>query len=321
MPQRPKLRLPWKIRYQAIKQLIESPCHDKWSVLIKTALPAAANGIFILLTPTPEEVLEEYLHPKVGRRRGRFRGGGTRRRWDGRAAGWRRAFEKGCPDVDEVIAHRLPGREIFAGRTAHGLERAFWLGIDVLDRLLWRWLLYEIGEQGTIIWASNIMESRFCSRAYRSVLVWDIPHDLLSGSGAWYNPSLVSWISRHNMSVGYNGQCGPLVGAPMDGVIWFAKSLKAVPSGTPYWTRTWRGQVIQVQIKIGYADGSWVTHYGPEIRELGIREVTSSLVVNAENVRTMVLDTLQGTYVEQGDYHWEQNFRQERHSEGAILLS
>jgi len=275
----------------------------------------------MLLTPSLDEILEEYLHPKLGRRRGRFGRLGGRRRYDPRAGGIRRAFEGVVPDVDEMIAHRLPGREIFAGRTVHGLERWFWLGIDVLDRLLWWWLLFEIGDQGTIIWASNIMESRFCGRAWRSVLCWNLPHGVLSGSAAWGNPSLVTWVSRHNMSVGYNGQCGPLVGAPMGGVIWYAKSLKAVPSGTPYWTRTWRGQVVQVQIKIGYADGSWKTHYGPMIRELGIREVTSSLVVNAENVKTIVLDTLQGTYSEQGDYHWEQPFTQERRSQGAILLS
>lgn len=122
------------------------------------------------------------------------------------------------------------------------------------------------------------------------------------------------------MSVGLNGWCAPTVGAPMDGVIWVTKSVKATQTGSPYWSTLRRGTLCQVIVKVGHADGSWETIYGDEARGLGETELSSSVTVNAEGVKSIVIDGRFGGYFESAERHLEYQLDVDYGSDGAILL-
>lgn len=146
-----------------IVTLSQVTCEDRWSVMVTTALPALGKALYVLLVPSPDEILEEYLHPRTRRGQGKHPGKANTQRGRGRT-GLDRVLPRAIiPDIDSAIAQLIPGREIFAGRTAGGLEKWIWTGIDVIDRGLWYWLLLDIGENFVHYWASNIMESRFCT--------------------------------------------------------------------------------------------------------------------------------------------------------------
>lgn len=153
-----------------VGRLIESTCNDKWSVLLETAVPAAGSSLWMILTPSPEEIVENYLQPiptrstPKGRPRdtGRVRRGRTgRRRW------WR---PPRFPDLDQMIAQHIPGRDMFAGRKATNAERFFWFGVDVLDRISWYWLLIAAAENFVYEWSSGIIRSDYCSSPFDAEL-------------------------------------------------------------------------------------------------------------------------------------------------------
>ena len=159
---KPWARLPIGVSLNYIYKLYSAPCNDKWSLMVETGLPALWKELIVLLTPDPTEILQEYLHPKLGRRGPRFPLLRTRR---GEMPGTNRkyrVFGGGFPDVDEAIAHKLPGRDFFAGRTAGRLERWIWTGIDIADLVGFYWLLLGVTEDGLITWASNILHSTHC---------------------------------------------------------------------------------------------------------------------------------------------------------------
>lgn len=180
-----------------IRVLTESTCADKWDILIETALPAAGNALYMLIIPDPDEILENYLQPR-GRRgtakrakQGFGRRQGTR--W-GQLRWWQKI---GFPDVDQIIADILPGRDFFAGRQAGAPERWIWRGIDILDRGLWYWMLLDLSANFVVEWGSGIMESRFCTSPMGA---------LFSGFGSLATnfSSSPFWLDADDVVVGTN---------------------------------------------------------------------------------------------------------------------
>jgi hypothetical protein len=202
-----------------ITNLVESTCIGKWHVFIETAVPATGAALFLLIIPSPAEILEEYLHP--GPRRHGLKGRPKRNdRWkEGKTGKLRKALAKGIPDVDELIAERIPGRDIFKGRQAGSLERWVWFGIDILDRIGWYWLLFEAADTLITKWASGIMESRFCQELPNAMLVgeyqtdalsfwnagWPFPGDLDESVNLGWNDLGNGTVIRQNTSIGVSG--------------------------------------------------------------------------------------------------------------------
>jgi len=182
---KPRIELPLGTRLQIIKRAIFQPCSDKFSLLIETALPALGTAMWLLFTPSPGEILEEYLHPKLGRRGARFAALGGIRRLTAKANRYHRIFPGGIPDVDEAIANRLPGRAIFAGRQAGTLERWFWTGIDVKDKIGWWFLVYEVSNLGSLLWVSNILGAIRCHGVNAVAGAWDKKGCPASGPFPW----------------------------------------------------------------------------------------------------------------------------------------
>lgn len=146
----------------AIERIEEFDCGGQWWVYARTALPAVGAAIWLLLTPSPEEVLENYLNPKNGRG-GSRRGRRARRRWRAGGSGRRRLyFGNLIPDIDEEIARRIPGGRLVRGRRVGPGEWLFWTGIDAVDRVLWYWLLWEASQEFLTTWQSELLESGAC---------------------------------------------------------------------------------------------------------------------------------------------------------------
>lgn len=159
------------VLYNQITRVISTPCADKWDVLIETALPAAGNALWLLLVPSPDEILENYLQPyptKKGRRGGRDDEKKRRRR--SRSGKIRRAAAL-IPDVDDLIANSLPGRQAVAGRNVGFGQRWLFTGIQVTDRVLWWWLVADVLDTFATEWTSGLREARFCSEAWQAVLL------------------------------------------------------------------------------------------------------------------------------------------------------
>lgn len=152
--------------------VLDTPCEDKWTVVVQTALPAAGDALTLLAIPQPKEILEEYLNPKEarrGRRASRKRRGLRRlRSANGKI---RRRFPR-PPNIDELIAARLPGSHAIQGRRAGRGDIWIFEGIDIVDRVLWYWLLLEVNEQFWYSWSSQIMQAQFCSRPWDGIVHW-----------------------------------------------------------------------------------------------------------------------------------------------------
>lgn len=197
-----------------VRYFLTSDCRGKWSMLLSTAVPAAGEALWVLLVPSPSEVVENYLHPRYGRSehkarnrpRGRNLTGRTgRQRWWrdltrpdlGGGRGWL------STDIDEMVARAIPGSRFFRGRFAQAQEQWFWRGIDTLDRALFWWMLLDIGENFIHHWASGIVEQNVCSSDFNRLLDADWPG---AGGGAinglWDDSADISYLVNDGYTAG-----------------------------------------------------------------------------------------------------------------------
>lgn len=187
-----------------ITSVVESDCEDKWAILANTLLPAVTDTLWLILLPSPVQILQGFLKP-LNRRHG---GKGIQRvskRWrESRMGQARERFRLGIPDLDSMIADTIPGRSIFKGRKAGIAESWLWTGIEVLDELQWYWLLIDAGDDLVTHWASGIMESRFCSSNTDALYTREAYNPLGDGNAAaypqnWPTPTVnKGWYSLDN---------------------------------------------------------------------------------------------------------------------------
>lgn len=145
--------------FNRIEQIITNPCDAPWWLYVRTALPAAGDMVLILLTPQPDEVLEEYLDPSKTRGKSKRIGGGAWRRERAGAAGLARAAKGGFPDPDGFVADKLPGRNFFASRKISLLEHVFWTGFNIIERANFYFLLADLTKDFVYAWHSGIMRA------------------------------------------------------------------------------------------------------------------------------------------------------------------
>ena len=149
--------------YNAIVDIWEINCQGSWILYVKTGLTASGAALYLLLTPTFEEVLENYLEPKPGRLGGR-RGRPDDRKRRRTATGRTRVYYKpGIPDIDTEVASWLPGADLLSGRAVGPGEYLFWTTLNVVDRVLWQFLLIEATETFFTRWVSGMMQSGECT--------------------------------------------------------------------------------------------------------------------------------------------------------------
>lgn len=159
--------------WNAIVNLEENTCAGKYGVAIDLALPIAGNIMAILLTPSPAEILEEYLDPKQSRgRRGRREADREKRRRRGKSGRRRRSFG-GPPDVDAMTASIIPGAAAMQARNAFAPTRWFFTGIAIADLDAITWMLVDLTSDGLVQWSSGMNQARFCSAGFNVAIVSD----------------------------------------------------------------------------------------------------------------------------------------------------
>lgn len=149
--------------WNQITRILQTPCEDKWKVIVWTALPAMGAALWLLMVPQPDQILENYLDPKAARKESRRRVRGAQKRRDTSKSGKKRRRGIGFPDVDSMIAAGLPGYEAMQGRDAGKGQVWTFDAINRVDRVLWWWLIADVTETFFTTWASGMQEARFCS--------------------------------------------------------------------------------------------------------------------------------------------------------------
>lgn len=197
---------------QAIVDVWEIDCEGKWIVYVKTGLTATYEAMWLLLTPSFNEILESYLHPKLGRRHGRRGQAKDRNRRPVPGRGSRLFFSPPIPDIDNAIADRIPGRGFFAGRKVGPGEFLFWTGIDVSDRFLWYWLLITATETFATTWQSEIIKSGKCNALNAGACQFTTPKQTpLGNNNLWFAVSSLINFHNSNLLVQNNGKVSLVV--------------------------------------------------------------------------------------------------------------
>lgn len=166
--------------FNTILSILDTPCEDKWTVIIETALPPAGQALLVLLTPSPGEILEEYLTPK-GLLAGKcgFPSSSTRRRKRG-LDGKSKLSLPSLPDTDGMIAGWLPGQQIAEDLGQYRGYRLAFTGIQIQDLVGWTWLLLDVTRDFFINWSSGMVTTRFCSRPFSAIA--EVVYSAKSGS-------------------------------------------------------------------------------------------------------------------------------------------
>jgi len=182
--------------WNCVKTLYDSPCDDKWTVGVETFLPAAGSALWLFLTPSPSEIVEEYLSPRTLRseRKGASGNDGVRRK-KGRSGRVRRSWLR-IPDVDKLIADVIPGATAVRGRLATAPDRWTFKAIDVADRFLWYYLLYEAGNTLLSTWNTQLREARFCSATWYTQYRGHVDQYNVAEPHLWADPENISVL--HN---------------------------------------------------------------------------------------------------------------------------
>lgn len=124
---------PWLDRLQFILFMAFNPCDEELSLYVEMAkAPFGRLGLFIL-TPDLKEIVESVFVPK-----------GLRSKRHGRKG--RKGGDKGkgfLPDVDDMIAKKIPGTDEFAGRRYGMGQRFFFSGVQAVDRVTWPLVLID----------------------------------------------------------------------------------------------------------------------------------------------------------------------------------
>lgn len=199
--------------YNEVVEIISTPCEESWTVLLETALPAAGDALWLLLVPTPGEILENYLSP--GSRSSGGKGGRGSRDTERRKGprGTLRRRWPGIPDVDQLIADNIPGRDAVRGRNAGSPTRWLFRGINIVDAVLWFFLVVDATSTFWQSWSSGLREARFCQNPLDSILSMGVVG--AAGGGdicLWENPEDVDIDTAKNWDVEASCEAGLTVG-------------------------------------------------------------------------------------------------------------
>lgn len=176
----------------AVLDIWEMDCAGWWTLYIRTGSIAAKDALWLLLTPSLGEILENYLEPKPGRRGGRRGQNGDRNRVPAPGGGSRVVFRGGIPDVDAQIAALIPGKDLVGGRRVGPGEFIFWTGINVADRVLWQFLLIEAAETFATHWQSGLLQSGQCLSVNSGSAQGKLP-----GKANFFSPVL--WADKNSI--------------------------------------------------------------------------------------------------------------------------
>lgn len=253
---------------QAVADIWEMDCEGDWVLYVKTAIVASGAALWLLLTPSLEEILESYLQPKPGRRHGRRGQRNDRNRRPTPGAITRVGFRQGIPDIDNAIADAIPGRDLLAGRKVAPGEYIFWSAIDVADRFLWYWLLIEATETFFTTWQSELMESGKCKApndAYCQLVT--AKQTPFFNNNLWFAKSSLVSLIEHNIAVKNNGEVDQIKTSEQGSALVVVQGFFEVESNDPNNTGVWdlgvKVRVLDKNLAVVAEKEAWTTLSAP----------------------------------------------------------
>lgn len=250
--------------YNLITDVVSTDCEDRWWVVVKTAIPAAGDALWLLLIPSPQEILENYLSPNPGGKGGKGgRGARDTERRESRN-GKRRRRWPGIPDVDNLIADQLPGRDAVAGRNVGAGQRWLFASIEATDRALWYYLLVDVGKTFFTSWSSGMLEARFCSRPITHGLALIATSDLHKAGNLWTVDTDQIQIDIQKNMAQSEGNMSSDPQEPMLGSCDISASGKQTNNFNCVPDVTWK-----IRARLKFPDGTSEDRFGPEVRVKG----------------------------------------------------
>lgn len=157
--------------HNGLTALYGTPCRNKWTLIAETALPAVGEGLWLIFTPSLNQIVQNYLHPR-GKRSERKSAKDTKgvRRGTSPSGRKRRRFPR-IPDPDKLIAQHIPGAKYFRARQGSRAEQWLWEVIDITDYIGWFYLIYDAIDTTAVAWNTGIVHSGFCDHPWFSE--WD----------------------------------------------------------------------------------------------------------------------------------------------------
>ena len=222
-----------------IRKIVMHSCAGFSALDITLAFAPLFGSIMLLFTPQPQQILQEYLRPKGSKARGKGVLVSKAIMAADRSGSPRKRYKRGMPYIDEIIAHRIPGRGFFAARTALRPERLLWLGIDFLDFLGWYWLLAHVTADFTLHWVSGIMENKFSSELCDSQAHFKRNNAAIENTLQWWaNTNVLDISEQDDWLIVANGGMSHM-SAPVYGPVFatgtLRQNLKTVAGDYPLW--------------------------------------------------------------------------------------
>jgi hypothetical protein len=124
---------PWLDRVQFLLFYAFNPCDAEASLYVEMAKAPAGRLALLLVEPDLKEIVQTFFTPK-----------GLRSKRHGRKG--RKGGDKGrggIPDINELVGSNLPGAKDAGGRRYGSGTRAFFTGINTLDRVTWPLVLID----------------------------------------------------------------------------------------------------------------------------------------------------------------------------------
>lgn len=184
-------------RVSYVVEFLEDPCEAPWTVYLELALPAAGEAFMALFIPSPDEIIENYLAPGGARSRGKFRRGKGKKGGRIRRLGF-------VPDVDELIADRLPFRQLVKARNVGRGVRFLWTFHGVLERALWYWMVVDMTTQFAYQWTSAVAKSEYCQADLDGAALVTKPFYSIQLPFAWTGPGVCLVEKSRGTCIGSN---------------------------------------------------------------------------------------------------------------------
>lgn len=157
----------WRSIPQNIRFLASNPCSTTPWIYVETLLEAVGDIFLDLISLDPRSIAIGYLRPKSRRGWRRFHKGATEEAELGLDAEERGLLEDiagelregELPDISRAIGRHLPGARQIKALSSNKIGHMIWVPIDVAERALWYWMLFDLSKDGIYDWASDIYKA------------------------------------------------------------------------------------------------------------------------------------------------------------------
>lgn len=194
----------------AVTNFVEYGCYPHWTVWVDTFLPALGTAILQIISFGYMDILRGYFRPTNVRGLGGKTRVPTRGKRNKPGKTGRPNRIPAIPEVGNEIGKALPGSQFFQGRKVTGWERRIWIVDGFTQRILWYWLVADVGEKFVVNWTTAIMESEACRKPNLGSVVATRPGNQPVIPGTW--AAIIAWNTEEDTTDGrWNSGPGTLV--------------------------------------------------------------------------------------------------------------